>query len=228
MNPPQPIKTISQVFREFLTDQKARIGPQTFSKYETVISLYTSYLERYWPGHSGTGEYDTITKTGGTFCGTFGPEDITAGYGEFLGYFMPTKVMCGRETMQAAGTVTKKLAKWLVEKGYVADTEYAQERAGAAAKGLPKAQTVFDLLTGYLDENAPAGNGNKIEDHFWIERIEPGKLWLNPVTAHPTVIGPVPVPQQVTELCKVGWDIGGAVVKVGRNWRLVEVWSVSP
>ena len=26
--------------------------------------------------------------------------------------------MCGKETMQAAGTVTKKLAKWLAEKGY--------------------------------------------------------------------------------------------------------------
>ncbi len=226
MKTPPPTRTITQVFEEFLADQKSRIAEKTFSKYKTVISLYTSYLEGYWPGHDD--EANKITKAGGTFCGTFGPEDITAGYGEFLGYFMPTKVMCGRETMQAAGTVTKKLAKWLAEKGYVADTGYAQERAGEAAKDLPNAQSVLDLLTGYLDEHAPASHGDAIQDHFSIERIESGKLWLNPLTARPTVIGPVPVPKPVTDLCEVGWDIGGAVVKVGRNWRLVEVWSVSP
>jgi hypothetical protein len=54
--------------------------------------------------------HDQITKAGGAYCSTFGLEDVTAGYSEFLGYFMPRKVMCGKETMRAAGTVTKKLA----------------------------------------------------------------------------------------------------------------------
>ena len=35
--------------------------------------------------------------------------------------------------------------------------------------------------------------GEVIEDHFWIEKIEPGKLWLNPLTGD-SVIGPIPVP----------------------------------
>ena len=43
------------------------------SKYQSIIQLYGSYLESYWPGHDG--EYDKITKAGGTYCGTFGPED---------------------------------------------------------------------------------------------------------------------------------------------------------
>src|ERR1700694_5776464 len=102
--------------------------------------------------------------SGGTYCGTFGPEDATEGYGEFLDYFMPRKVMCGKETMQAAGTVTKKLAKWLAEKGYIEDTEYAQERAGEAVKNLPNSQEVLDLLDDYIDEYAPASHGQKIED----------------------------------------------------------------
>ena len=63
-------KTISQVFEEFLADQKARISHKTYLKYQSIISLYKSYLESYWPGHDG--EYDKITKAGGTFCGTFG------------------------------------------------------------------------------------------------------------------------------------------------------------
>jgi hypothetical protein len=226
MSETQPTKTIDQVFAEFLADQKARISHKTFLKYQSIISLYRSYLERYWPGHDG--QYDKITEAGGTFCGTFGTEDVTSGYSEFLGYFMPRKVMCGKETMQAAGTVTKKLAKWLVEKGYAEDTEYAQEQAGDAARDLPNSQKVLELLEDYLEWNTPEQHGQEIQDHFVIERIEPGKLWLDPLTTHPSVIGPVPVPKQVTQLCRPTWDIGGAVAKVGKGWRLIEVWNVSP
>jgi len=222
----KPVKTISVIFEEFLADQKTRISHKTFLKYQSIISLYKSYLESYWPGHDG--EYDKITKAGGTFCDTFGPEDATSGYSEFLGYFMPRKVMCGKETMQAAGTVTKKLAKWLAEKGYIENTEEAQERAGDAAKELPKAQEVLEWLEDYLAWKSPERHGEEIQDHFWIERIEPGKLWLKPLTAHPSVIGPVPVPKQVTQLCQPMWDIGGVVAKVGKGWRLIEVWNVSP
>ncbi|MSQ94783.1 MAG: hypothetical protein EXR98_09540 [Gemmataceae bacterium] len=221
METTKPTKTISQVFDEFLADQKPRISAKTFSKYQSIIQLYGSYLESYWPGHDG--EYDKITKAGGTYCSTFGPEDATDGYSEFLGYFMPRKAMCGKDLMQAAGTVTKKLAKWLAEKGYVEDTEDAQERAGEAAKDLPNAQTVLDILNAHCDEHAPAQHGGEIQDHFTIDLIEPGKLWLNPMTAGNSVIGPIPVPKQVTALCAPGWDIGGVVAKVGKGWRLVEV-----
>jgi hypothetical protein len=226
MDTTKPAKSISQVFEEFLADQKDRISPKTFSKYRSIIQLYGSYLESYWPGHDG--EYDKITKAGGTYCSTFGPEDATDGYSEFLGYFMPRKVMCGKETMQAAGTVTKKLAKWLAEKGYIEDTEYAQERASEAAKDLPNARKVLEILNAYCDETAPAGPGLVIEDHFWIEKIEPGKLWLKPLTAGESAIGPIPVPGQVTQLCNTMWDIGGVVAKTPKGWRLIEVWNVSP
>jgi hypothetical protein len=222
----KPTKTISDVFEEFLADQKDRMSHRTFLKYHSIIGLYKSYLESYWPGHPG--QYDKITKAGSTYCNTYGPADVTSGYSEFLGYFMPRKVMCGKETMQAAGTVTKKLAKWLAEKGYCKDTKNAQEQAREAAKDLPKAQEVLDLLDDYLERNSPEPDGKEIEDHFWIERIELGKLWLKPLTAHPSVIGPVPVPEKVTQLCRPMWDIGGVVAKVGEGWRWVEVWNVSP
>jgi hypothetical protein len=221
----KPEKTIALLFEEFLADQKPRISHKTHQKYQSIIQLYTAYLENYWPGHDG--ESSKIHKEGGTYCTTFGPEDVTSGYSEFLGYFMPRKVMCGKETIQAAGTVTKKLAKWLAEKGYVEDTEADQERAGEAAKDLPNASVVVDLLNAYADETAPAGQGKMIEDHFWIEKIEPGKLWLMPLTQGNT-IGPIPVPGQETQLCKEGWDIGGVVAKSGKGWRFIEVWSVSP
>ena len=220
-------KTISEAFQEFLDDQKPRLSPTTFSKYESIISLFGSYLEAYWPNHDHE-EYDRITAEGGTFCGTFGPEEIPGGYGEFLGYFMPRKVACGKDTLKAAGTVTKKLAKWLVEKGYVKDTEAAQERAKEAARDLPAAQDLLDLLEEWVAINAPDEYGDEIEDHFWIKKIEPGKLWLEPLTMFDKVIGPVPVPTEVTQVCKKMWDISGVVVKTRRGWRFLDVWSVTP
>jgi hypothetical protein len=227
METARPDKTIAQVFEEFLAHQKARIGHRTYLKYQSIIGLYKLYLESYWPGHDQA-DYKRITDAGGSFCGTFGPEDVTAGYCEFLGYFMPRKVMCGQETMQAAGTVTKKLAKWLAEKGYIQDTRHIQERAGKAARDLPNARKVVGLLDAYLAETAPARKGGEIEDHFWVEKIEPGKLWLHPLIASVSVIGPVPVPLEVSQLCKPMWDIGGVVAKTAEGWRLIEVWNVSP
>ena len=110
----KPTKTISQIFEEFLADREARTSQQTYSKYETIIDLYECYLERYWPDHDV--EQNKITKAGGTYCGTFGPQEAIENIGMFLDYFMPHKVLCGKGTMQAAGTVTKKLAKWLQQR----------------------------------------------------------------------------------------------------------------
>src|SRR5262249_43265196 len=104
MSTPRPDKTIDELFAEFLAAQEARLSLQTYTRYEAVIDLYRGYLERYWPGHSGK-DYDAVTRAGGTYCGTYGADDITSGFSEFLGYFMPHKVIAGNETMRAAGTV---------------------------------------------------------------------------------------------------------------------------
>lgn len=80
-------------------------------------------MEAYWPGHDG--EHDAVTKAGGTYCGTYGPEDIAGAFGMFLDYFMPHKVICGGGTEKAAPVVVRKLAKWLVRKGYDPDADYA-------------------------------------------------------------------------------------------------------
>ena len=76
--------------------------------------------------------------------------------------------------------------------------------------------------------NSPAEYQDEIEDHFSVKKIEPGKLWLEPFTMLDDVIGPVPVPKKVTQVCEEMWDIGGVVVKTSRGWRFLEVWSVTP
>lgn len=230
MSKGSPKKTIDHVFEEFLAEQQARLSPKTLRKYDEILDLFRSCLEGYWPGHDQQ-EYNRITAAGGTYCGTFGPEELPDALGEFLGYFMPHKVIAGKETMKAAGTVTKRLMKWLAEKGYVEDAEAletAEERAAEATRELPSAQDVVDLLDAYLDVHAPEHYSREIEDHFTITRIEPGKLWLQPFTSGGSTIGPVPVPREVSGMCQVGWDISGVAVKTSKGWRLAEVWNVSP
>jgi hypothetical protein len=118
-------KTIDEVLDEFLAEQQARWGPATYRKYETIVGLLKSYMESYWPGHDG--EYDAVTRAGGTYGGTYGPEDIAGAFGMFLDYFMPHKVICGGGTEKAAPVVIRKLAKWLAAKGYDPDAGDAVE-----------------------------------------------------------------------------------------------------
>jgi hypothetical protein len=118
-------KTIEHVLEEYLAEQEARWAPATYRKHETIVDLLKRYMESYWPGHDG--DYDRVTKAGGTYCGTYGPEDIAGSFGMFLDYFMPRKVLCGSGTEKAAPAVIRKLAKWLVRKGYDPDADYAVE-----------------------------------------------------------------------------------------------------
>jgi hypothetical protein len=227
MDTPRPHKTIDQLLAEFLADQEARLSPTTYGKYATIIELYESYLERYRPGYSGK-DADAMIQAKGSYCGTFGAEDITAGFTEFLGYFMPRKVIAGNETMKAAGTVIKKLTRWLADKGYSELDESVRDLVGAAARDLPASQKLLDDLCDWLAEAGPPPSGKEIEGHFVIQRTGAGQIWLDPSFTGNEEIGPIPVPAKVARACKVGWDIGGVVAQTKKGWRLVEIWNISP
>ncbi len=227
MKKPKPDKILVQLFEEFLVNQKARLSPKTYARYDGIIDLYRSYLESYWPGHDQK-EYDAITKTGGTYCETFGAEDIASGFSEFLGYFMPMKVIGSDDTMKAAGTVIKKLAKWLAAKGYVEDDELISEGVREAARDLPATQKLLDALNDWIDENGPVNSPKTFDGHFLIQRIGPKQIWLEPLMTGDPVIGPIPVSTKIARDCQVGWDIGGVVASTPKGWRLVAVWNVSP
>jgi hypothetical protein len=227
MSTPRPGQTIDDLFAEFLATQKASLSPQTYGRYEGIVDLYRSYRERYWPGHSGT-DYDAITRAGGTYCGTYGAEDMTSGFSEFLGYFMPYKVIAGNATMKAAGTVVQKLARWLVEQSYTEDDETIRELVGTAARDRPARQKLLDDLDDWLAATGPARAGKEIEGHFLIQRVGPRQIWLESLISGESELGPIPVPAHVARACQVGWDGGGVVARTSRGWRLVEVWNISP
>jgi hypothetical protein len=234
MDPRQP--TISRVLDEFLAEQKARLSQRTFAQYASVVELLTHSLNGYAYQYLSKEEsalFDRLYAAKGKdhreFCDIFRPERIISNFGEFLGYFMVRKVMAGKDLMRAAGTVTKKLARWLAEKGYVgAEAGEAGAAEGAeAARALPKAREFADRLDDFVCNQEPGEHKDPVEGHFTIERVEPGRLWLEGYLGEGT-FGPVALPQELTCLAVVGWRISGVVGRFRGRWRLDEVWNVYP
>jgi uncharacterized membrane protein YphA (DoxX/SURF4 family) len=162
------------------------------------------------------------------FCEVFGPEKIPDCFSEFLGWFMIRHVMAGTELMRAAGTVTKRLAAWLGEQGYIsADAAAGGVAEGAeAARNLPRAERLAQQLHAFC-ENEPTGRcDDQEEGHFTITRVEPGRIWLESMAGD--TYGPVDLPRGLSERCQEGWDLSGVVAERRGRWYLVDGWNVYP
>ena len=227
-------KTIEAVLGEFLEEQQKRLKPSTMRKYESIINLFQSCLNNNaYQGLNKQEEalFDRLYNAEGDehreFCQVFGPEKIHDSVNEFLNYFMIRKVMCGKELMQAAGTVIKKLGKWLKEKGYVQSESAAEvvSCGSTAAKELPATEELAWMLADYADSTA-VDCDEVIEDHFAIETVEPGKLHLSAFSGDDEIM--VPVSRNISDACRVGWSISGAVGKTSKGWCILEVWNVYP
>ncbi len=227
--------TISEVLARYLADEKARLSAKTYGLYADVIGLLQHSLNGYAANSLDKDDYDLWEKFFNAegdrhreFCEIFGPEHILSEIGEFLSYFMVRKVVAGQDLLRASGTVTKKLAKWLADKGYVRVEEIddAMERGADAARDLPRAEKLSALLYEFTS-NKYFPEDRDIEDHFEIMRVEPGKVWLEGFEDG-RVLGPISLPVEATELCRVGWTISGAVRETGKKCVLVETWNVYP
>lgn len=148
-----PAPSIDQVLEAFVDDQRQRLSPRTLANYEEVIDLLRHSLNGYGPNSLDEPDhrrwqqaYDAGDED--AFCHLLGPEHILDHLGEFLGYFMVHKVIAGQELLRSAGTVTKKLARWLHQHGYAsADTaQDAAEQGAQAARDLPRAERLASLL----------------------------------------------------------------------------------
>jgi hypothetical protein len=230
------------VLQEFLVEEKRRLKPATFSNYESVIDLFRSHLNGYaYDGLSRAESalfekhYNAKGMEHREFCEIFGPDKIVEGFSGFLGYFMVRKVLAGEELKRAAGTVTKKLSKWLAEKGYTSREVALEgsEEGAAAARDLPRAERAARLL--YADTNRTALDSNTLSDedyqdfdHYTVVKIEPGKLWVESFTGGGELIGPVRVPEKATALLRAGWNISCSLGRTRGQWRLLEVGNVYP
>ena len=229
--------TIGEVLTEFLAEQQDRLSAKAFARYRQVIRLLTDSLNNY--AYQGLSQRDAelfnrVYNAQGDehheFCEIFGPDQIAPNLREFLGYFMVRKVSAGAEFKRAAGAVTKALAQWLAQKGYVPEEAAAEGAAagGRAASDLPKAETLACRLMEYAERQRPsvANDQDVLEDHFTIHRVEHGRIWLKAMDG--SELGPIALPPVLARQCKVGWELAGAVSQVHGRWKLLEVWNVYP
>lgn len=227
--------TISEVLTEYLRAEKSRLAPKTHALYSGVIGLFTHSLNSYAANSLNQFErarfdkhFDAEGEQHREFCDIFGPEHILENVGEFLNYFMVSKVIVGADTLRASGTVMKKLAKWLVEQGYAKsdDADMAIEQGSDAARDLPAAEKLstllYDLTAGRLEPR-----DSDIEGRFSITKIEPGRIWLQDEDDGENY-GPILLTEKATKLCRVGWIVSGAVRKSGNRCVLVEAFQVYP
>ena len=92
------------------------------------------------------------------------------------------------------------------------------ERSGDRTIPITK-KVVSQVFEEFL--NAPDEYKDEIEDYVSIKKIESGKLWLETFTMFEKVIGPMPVPREVTQICEEMWDIarGGRWAGASGCWR---------
>ncbi|MFA5863364.1 MAG: hypothetical protein WC975_01610 [Phycisphaerae bacterium] len=235
--------TIDQVFDEFLAEQRERLKSKTLSQYKSVINLLRNHLNGYGYESLSKAESAFFDKyynaKGGEhreFCQLYGPDKIVENLGMFLGYFMIRKVMAGADLKRAAGTATKKLSKWLAAKGYISEEESQKgaDEGAVAARDLPKAERAAQILHNAVgdfafDPNKFADEDYLEFDHFTVEKIESGKLWLESfMSGKKPSYGPISVPTAATKLIKQGWEISCSLGRVHGKWRIIEVANVYP
>ncbi len=225
--------TIDDVLTEFLAAQEQRLAARTFANYLAVVDLLRHCLNGY--GHQYLDDDERVrfeeAFNGGdedAFVHLFGPDKIADVLGEFLDYFMVRKVMAGEELLRAAGTVTKKLAKWMAANGYL-DADQAGEaveRGASAARDLPRAERLSRLLyeqAQHADKDHQLdAEDNVMEDYFTIERVEPGVLWLT------GGIGPVNVDTTASSLARPGWSVYLVLSRSAGGWQVLEAGTVYP
>jgi hypothetical protein len=178
--------TISDVLAEYLRAERGRLAPKTHARYTEVIALFKQSLNGYAANSLNRFErarFDKHFNAEGEqhreFCDIFGPEHILENVGEFLSYFMVSKVMAGADSLRASGTVMKKLAKWLAEHDYVRvdDAALAIEQGADAARNLPAAEKLSALLYD-LTAGRHEPRDSDIEGRFSITKVEPDRIWL--------------------------------------------------
>lgn len=234
---------ISRVLEEFLEEQRMRLAPRTLARYEAVLDLLRSHLNGYAHESLSAPEaalFERCYNAGGEehreFCDLFGPEKIVESLDSFLGYFMIRNVIAGEDFLRAAGTVTKKLSKWLAKKGYVSQEAAGEvtETSAAAARDLPRAERAAQILREAADrldiDVAQFAERDYLEfDHFTIARVEPGRLWLEHRDGRRMrSYGPISVPDLATKWLRAGWEISCSLGRVRGAWCIVEMANVYP
>lgn len=236
--------SIDEVLDQFLEEQCERLAPRTFRNYEDVVHLLRDCLNGY--AYQGLSKeeaalYDRHFNAEGDahreFCQLFGPEKVLDELDGFLSHFMIRKVIAGEDFLRAAGTVTRKLTKWLIANGHAAEGDGREiaEEVAATSRDVSRAARAARLLGDAADrlrvDPTNLADDDYLDfDYYTIVKIGPEKIWLafwEPGEREQT-LGPIPAPAEATKLLREGWDVSCALARVRGTWRMIDVANVYP
>lgn len=226
---------IEQVLDCFLDEVSQKYKRNTTNRYKNVIQLFKISMNNY--GHQTLLKeeselFDRLYSTEGSghreFVQVFGPEKIPENVGEFLGYFMVRKVICGKGLLKSAGTVTKRLGKWLIDKGYVCkeDSTDMMNRGAEAVTELPAADKLAEMLYNYAKSHPVSDWTNEVDDYLTVEKVELGKIYFSAPEDVEDDIIILSLPKRITDKCKVGWNISLFLGKTEKGWKIIESGGV--
>ncbi|TYK51061.1 hypothetical protein [Actinomadura decatromicini] len=228
--------TIEQALEKFLAEQKKHLSTRTFTDYEEVVSLLRASLNNYGYQDLDGDErrrfddaYDQH-RDGGAFCRTFGPEKIPENIGEFLGYFMARKVITTRRVLRATGPAVRRLGQWLAARDYAItapDLEHMLEAADEAATDLPAAEELRRAWNDLRDtepEIDEAEVEDTVEDVLFVRAVEPGLIHFADHSEDRVI--EIPVPREISDLVKTGWEIYVEAALVDGEWRVSLIGTV--
>lgn len=224
--------TIDQVLEEFLAEQEVRLAARTFLQYQAVVDLLRTYIEAYdGPDDPALVKVVDEAHQRGTeyaWCGLGSPKEIAYTIGHFLGWFMVRKVVAGQDLMRAAGSVTRRLGRWLYEHHYIDETnaEIFQSQAKSLGRALPKATDLRNKLSRWVDGLGGIRSDASYEGDFEIVAITDRGWKLEGVDS--ALSGEISVPSELRHGPEVGWRISGVVARMSQSFRWVEIWNVYP
>lgn len=224
--------TIDQVLEEFLAEQEVRLAARTFLQYQDVVELLRTCIEDYAEPDDPAlvKAVDEAYQRGTEYalCGLGSPKEIAYTIGHFLGWFMVRKVVAGQDLMRAAGSVTRRLGRWLYEHHYIDETnaEIFQSQVKSLGRALPKATDFRNKLSRWVDDLGGIRSDVSYEGYFEISAITARGWKLEGVLSAPS--GEIAVPSELRHVPEVGWRISGVVARVPQGLRWVEIWNVYP
>ena len=229
--------TIQEALDAFLVEIREQVSDQTYRSYSQVVGLLAHCINQYAYNTLDKENYERFNRLYDAsgeahreYCEIFGPERIVGEYGKFLNDFMIRKVFAGRGLLKAAGTVTKRLARWLHTKGWVEADKLASvvETSARASRELPRADKLGEVLYNFVQrQSAPVAEEYTTHDHFTIVDIKEDSIVVTGLMDGPENVS-LRLPPEVLRHCEVGWSVLMQLAWTGRRWTIVEVGNVYP
>jgi len=229
--PVQKGNTVREVLARFVGARRRDLCHETAKRYERLTGLWLECLDRYGLRYLSSAERALWRKrcsAGARVTAVFGPDLLVRSAVPFLGEYAIREFGTQLPLLEYAGTVVRKLAKWLLEEGLIlrksADSLW---RAGTKARReLVSAAVVVACI------NVQYGNRYELRRPFCaplfnvraeLYEVLPGGLRF--AVKGRTV--EVELPECVTELCRPGWVFTLRMYRKGLSWGLAGAENVN-